>query len=69
MCNSQFCVMGCLNGRPALITIPMNIYSKQDVRNSAVFSEFLMLDLSGLMCGGIYLGRICISRKLPVLSE
>lgn len=55
--HSQFCVMGCLNGRPAFITMPMNIYSKQDVKNSAVFSEFFMLDLSGLTCGGIYLAH------------
>lgn len=37
------------------MTTPMKIYSKHDTRNSAVFSEFLGLDLSGFKCGGIYL--------------
>lgn len=47
--------MGCLKGRPALITTPIKMYSKQDTRNKAVFSEFLMFDLSGLTCGGMNL--------------
>lgn len=34
----------------------MSVYSKQDTKNKAVFSEFLILDLSGLTWGGIYLG-------------
>ena len=51
----QFFLMACLNGAPALRTTPERMYSKHDVRKSAVFSEFLILDLSGLMTGGINL--------------
>lgn len=32
----------------------MNMYSKQDIKNKAVFSELSILDLSGLTSGGIY---------------
>ena len=49
--------MGCLNGRPALSTTPMKMYSKQETRKRAVFSEFLMFDFSGLTCGGMNLLR------------
>lgn len=37
-------------------TTPARMYSKHDVRNSAVFSEFSMLDFSGLTTGGMYQG-------------
>lgn len=35
--------------------MPDRMYSKHDTRNNAVFSEFLMLDLSGSIMGGINL--------------
>lgn len=55
--------MGCLNGRPALNTTPIKMYSKQETRNKAVFSEFLMFDLSGLTRGGMNLLRPVSTRS------
>ncbi len=51
----QFLIMACLNGGPALSTTPESIYSKHDVRNKAVLSEFLMFDFSLFTTGGMYL--------------
>jgi hypothetical protein len=51
----QLLIAFCLNGGPALRITPENMYSKHDVRKRAVFSEFLMLDLSCFSFGGINL--------------
>ena len=53
--NVQFCQTPCRNGGPALRTTPARIYSKQDVKKRAVFSEFSTFDFSGSTCGGINL--------------
>ncbi len=44
--------------------MPINIYSKHDTRNKAVFSEFLILDLSGFTCGGIYLMKSALVDRI-----
>lgn len=51
----QLCSALCRNGGPAFNMTPERIYSKHDVKNRAVFSEFLTFDLSGLTLGGMYL--------------
>lgn len=51
----QFFSMPCLKGRPALMTTPASMYSKQEMRKSDVFSEFVMFDSSCLILGGINL--------------
>lgn len=38
-----------------LNTIAERIYSKHDIKNSVVFSEFLTFDFSRSKCGGINL--------------
>ena len=50
----QFCAAPCRKGGPALRTTPERMYSKQDVRKSAVFSEFLTFDFSMSSFGGMY---------------
>ena len=37
-------------------TTPAKMYSKQDVRNNAVFSEFLIFECSCFTLGGLYHG-------------
>jgi len=55
--NLQLFLMDCLNGGPTLITIPVNMYWKQEIRNRAVFSEFVTLDFSMFSCGGTNLAN------------
>ena len=54
--NVQFCSIPCRKGGPALRITPTKIYWKQETRNRAVFSEFLILDLFGLTRGAMYHG-------------
>lgn len=51
----QFFLIFSRKGGPALRTTPARIYSKHDVKNSAVFSEFLMLDFPAWTLGGMNL--------------
>lgn len=57
MFGLQFFKTLSLKGGPALSTTPASMYSKQEVKNKTVLSEFLIFDLSWLICGGIYLSR------------
>ena len=52
----QFFSRLCRNGAPPFNTTPAKMYSKHEVRNSAVFSEFLMLECPWFTLGGIYQG-------------
>lgn len=52
--NIQLCVAGFLNGGPALSSTPDKMYSKHDIKNSAVFSEFFEFDSSWSITGGMY---------------
>lgn len=53
----QLLAVRSLNGGPAFRITPENTYSKQDVRNSAVFSEFFISDSSWPTTGGMY--QVC----------
>lgn len=47
-----FWVMGFRNGGPALRTMLIKMYWKQENKNNAVFSELTMLLFSRSSCGG-----------------